>query len=365
MRITYVINSVEGGGAQSPLPHIVGALEKAGAKVTVLALARRNGKAIALLERHGIRFEVREGEEGDHLAALRWIVARAREHSSDVLWTSLTRATLLGQIAGQRLLLPVVSWQHNAFLKPWNERLLRLRSSASDLWIADSDDVAQLTARRMRVAQTRLMTWPIFAADPAAPVARPALRGERLRIGSLGRLHPNKGYDVLIEALRLMVRQDPVIAGRVSFAIAGIGEEEDSLRQKATALGVADLIQFVRHIDDPAAFLAACHAYVQPSRREGFCIAAHEAMQAGLALVVSRTGQMPRTVTAADAGLVVEPKEPEELAAALIELARDDTRRAVWGANARRHVLSQYSKDRFDAIGAEIVSRIASLPIRR
>lgn len=365
MRIAYVINSMEGGGAQSPLPRIVAALENAGAEVTVFALTRRNGKAIPRLEQNGVRLRVREGGERDQFAALRWIEREAASLGSEVLWTSLTRATLLGQIAGQRLGLPVVSWQHNAYLKPWNERLLRLRAGASALWVADSDHVARLTEERLGIAPERLVTWPIFAADPLAPQGRHAPRDEPLRIGSLGRLHPNKGYDVLIEALHLLAQREPDIGRQATFVIGGTGGEEAPLRQLAAERGIAHAINFVGHVDDPAGFLSTCDAYIQPSRREGFCIAAHEAMQAGLPMLVSRTGQMPLTVTEAEAGLIVEPEAPNELAAALAAFVRAKRQRPTWGENARAYLLRHYSQARFDTIGAELVGRIVDLLSRR
>ena len=93
MRIAYVINSMEGGGAQTPLPKIVAALAKAGARVRVLALTRRNGHAIERLQAAGIDPLVRDGGESDQIAAYRWICEQAREWGADAIWTSLTRAT--------------------------------------------------------------------------------------------------------------------------------------------------------------------------------------------------------------------------------------------------------------------------------
>ena len=84
MRIAYVINSMEGGGAQTPLPKIVAALAKAGARVRVLALTRRNGHAIERLQAAGIDPLVREGGESDQIAAYRWICEQAREWGCDL-----------------------------------------------------------------------------------------------------------------------------------------------------------------------------------------------------------------------------------------------------------------------------------------
>ena len=364
MRIAYVINSMEGGGAQTPLPKIVRALEKAGADVRVMALTRRNGLAIERLRTEGIEPVVRNGGEKDQLAAYRWIRDQSREWGAEAIWTSLTRATLLGQVAGRRLNIPVVSWQHNAFLKPWNERLLRWRAGATDIWVADSSQVATLTGTRLGIPPDRLVTWPIFAAEPGAPRAQPWQPGETLQIGSLGRLHSNKGYDILIDALAILHggSNTPNISYRIT--IAGAGGDEKALRARAKALNL-DTIDFIGFASDPASYLAKLHLYVQPSRREGFCIAAHEAMQAGLPAIVSRTGEMPFTVDAPATGRVVEVADPHSLARALGELLDAPQDLASMGHKARARVLDRFSQERFDATGAVIIRRLEELLSQR
>lgn len=361
MRIAYFINSMEGGGAQSPLSKIVAALRKSGATVQVFALTRRNGLAIPQLQKGGVDPIVRDGGEKDHLSALRWMETRAHDWQADALWTSLTRATLLGQIAGRRLDVPVVSWQHNAFLKPWNQRLLRWRSAASALWVADSSQVAELTKEKLGISEDDLITWPIFAADTDAPQSTPWREGTTLEIGSLGRLHPAKGYDFLIEALSLLKRRGFNPATPFRIRVAGIGEDEDYLKAQARAAGVLDLLQFIGFEPDPAAFLASLHLYLQPSRREGFCIAAHEAMQAGLPLIVSQTGEMPFTVNDPSIGLAVPVGDVAALADALADLLHRPQDLATMGARARDRVRNRFSQQRFDAIGAELVARLRGL----
>lgn len=356
-RILYVINSMEGGGAASPLPAILGVLQGAGADVRLIALTRRNGKGIAPVEAAGFPVTVRDGGEKDHLAALRWIEAEARQWGATHLWTSLTRATLLGQQAGRRLGLPVVSWQHNAFLKPWNERLLRWQSKRPVLWVADSAQVAELTHERLGVERERLVTWPIFFANPDAPQARAWQQGEVLRVGSLGRLHPAKGYDFLIAALAKLKRDGFTPPCPLEITIAGEGALHQELEQARAVAGL-DFLRFTGFVDDPAAFLASQHLYLQPSRREGFCIAAHEAMAAGLPVLVSATGEMPHTVNDS-MGRAVPVGDIDALAKALKELLSHPEQLAAMGETARARVLDRFSQERFTRIGAEIVERIS------
>ncbi|MEJ2407900.1 MAG: glycosyltransferase family 4 protein [Novosphingobium sp.] len=361
MRIAYVINSLEGGGAASPVPAIVRVLQGAGAQVRVLALTRRNGKALPAIEAAGIDVTVREGGEKDHFAALRWLDGEARAWGATQLWTSLSRATLLGQIAGARLHLPVVSWQHNAYLKPWNERLLRWGRNRSAIWVADSHQVAELTLRRLRVEPDRLFTWPIFHADPLAPVSHPWQPGETLRLGSLGRLHPAKGYDILIAALDRLRREGftPPVPFRIS--IAGEGAHEAELKAAARAAEVEHWLEWTGFTGTPRDFLAGLHAYLQPSRREGFCIAAHEAMQAALPVIVSATGELPFTVVAEETGLIVPPGDDAALAQALRTfLLKGPDALVGMGRAAQARVLERYSHARFKAAGEAIVDRLRS-----
>ena len=200
MRIAYVINSVEGGGAALPVPAVFDLLRGHGATVRLFALTPRDRRAVPAMHAAGIDVAVRDGGEKDHLAALHWLDRAIAAWRPDILWTSLTRATLLGQLVGQRRAVPVVSWQHAAYLKPANHRLLRATQSLSALWIADSHSVAALTTRSPRdpartagdVAAvlgrcTRAPRQPVDAgADAAAGHAGAAASGEGPRRADRG-----------------------------------------------------------------------------------------------------------------------------------------------------------------------------------
>jgi glycosyltransferase involved in cell wall biosynthesis len=345
LRIAYIINSVEGGGAALPVPAIADVLRKAGAEVAIFALTRRDGRAISAMEAAGLDVIVRPGGEKDHWAAYRWLDAEMARWQPTILWTSLTRATLLGQIVGQLRKLPVVSWQHAAFLKPANRVLLRWRQKYSALWVADSEAVRRMTHERLGIPEDRLMLWPIFRADPDAPRAKPWAPGEALRIGSLGRLHPVKGYDVLADAVDLLKARG--IDANVT--IGGDGA------QRAALEGRLDLAGYVER---PRDFLAGLHLYVQPSQSEGLCVAAHEAMQAGLPVIASAVGELQHSIVPGETGWLVPPGDVEALAGALEEAVTVPKRLAAMGAAAKVRLFDRFGPERFEAAGRAILEKL-------
>jgi glycosyltransferase involved in cell wall biosynthesis len=357
MRIAYVINSVEGGGAQSPVPAIATVLRNEGAEVAVFALSRRDGRGAIAMEAAGLDVRVCPATEKQQVTALRWLHAELKAWKPDVVWTSLTRATLMGQIVGGWLGKPVVSWQHAAFLKPANRALLRWRRSASALWIGDSESVTALTAERIAPDPDKLVCWPIFSMKADAPQAAPWRPGEILRLGALGRLHPVKGYDVLLDALAKLKAQGFTPAAPFEVLIAGDGAELERLEAQRAAAAL-DNVRFVGFCQDPPSFLATLHLYLQPSRSEGLCVAAHEAMQAGLPVLASAVGELPYSIVAGETGFLVPPRDPTALVAAVAEALSNPERLASMGQAARARTQARFGAEQFAARGAAIVQRL-------
>lgn len=358
MKIAYVINSVEGGGAASPVPAVVRVLTANGARVSVFALTRRDGRGLPAMESAGLSVRVRAGGDRDHAAALAWLDRQIAGEAPDLIWTSLTRATLLGQLVGAHRHLPVVSWQHAAYLKPANRVLLRATQRLSTLWVGDSESVTALTASRLGVGWDRLATWPLFSADPTAPRAGRWRRGEKLRLGSLGRLHPVKGYDILIAALAHLHAQGFRPPTPFEVTIAGEGAQREALQAAAEAAGL-DVLRLAGFVDNPRRWLSGLHAYLQPSRSEGLCIAAHEAMQAGLPAIVSAVGELPYSVVPGQTGWVVPPADPRALAAALKDLLSEPDRLGGMGAAARERLFARFGAEAFEAAGAAVLARLS------
>jgi glycosyltransferase involved in cell wall biosynthesis len=169
---------------------------------------------------------------------------------------------------------------------------------------------------------------PNFAADfaGAVPAALPAPPGAA-KLLALGRLHRNKGFDVLLRALALLPG--------AHLSLAGEGPERAALEAQARALGVAGRVAFLGWREDTGALLAACDVFVCPSRHEPLGNVVLEAWSAARP-VVAAAAQGPREVVRdGETGVLVPLEAPEPLAAAVAALLADPPRRAALAAAGR------------------------------
>lgn len=354
-RVAYIINSVEGGGAALPIPWIGQVIKKGGAELRIFALTRRNGRALDPIRKAGLDVIVREGGEKDHLSAYLWLKKQINEWGATHIWTSLTRATLLGQRVGQHYHLPVISWQHSARLKKINAFLLRRFQHRSAFWIGDSQQVTELTGERLHIPKERLFCWPIFRANPEAPIAKPWHQGEILRIGTLGRLHPCKGYDLLIEAIKTVKAKSPL---PFVVDIGGEGQEAEKLSAMIKEAGLQETIRLVGYVDNPQNFLAKHHLYVQPSHWEGFCVAVHEAIQAGLPVIASAVGEISYSVENYKTGFLVPPSDQFALEQAFLTALDQAEKLSFMGKTGRQKLFRLLNPENFEKIGFDILSNL-------
>ena len=137
-----------------------------------------------------------------------------------------------------------------------------------------------------------------------------------------------------------------------------MAQEQAALETLAASLGLGDAVRFVGFVAHPAEFLAGLHGYVQTSRKEGFCIAAHEAMQAGLPVIATRVGELVHSVRPGETGWLCEVGDVETLAQAMLALASDPAAAAAMGRAGRDDVMDRYAPERFRKVGERLLSDI-------
>ncbi len=167
-------------------------------------------------------------------------------------------------------------------------------------------------------------------AEPTGPAG-----GTVPRIGGLGRLTEQKGFDVLIEAVRLLEEEELPL----ELVIGGTGRDEEKLHAAAAGLPIA----FSGFMAEPSRFLADLDVFCLSSRREALPLALLEAMAQGLPCVATDVGDVREAV--GEAAAVVPPGDAAALAGALRELLIDPVRRRRLGLRARRAAERAFDAD--------------------
>ncbi|HEY8533677.1 MAG TPA: glycosyltransferase family 4 protein [Micromonospora sp.] len=286
----------------------------------------------------GARFVPVEIPPNPRLTDLRAVAALRKVLAGriDVVHAHGLRAGLVATLA--RPTQPLVVTQHNAILADGMRGRLshlaeRIVARGARVVLGASGDLVA-RARALGAVDARLV--PV-AAPPLPPPRRTptAVRAElgvapdQPLILSVGRLHPQKRYDVLIDAAAALrdLRPRPVVV------IAGAGPMYTRLAGRISATRAPVLL--VGHRTDVADLLAAADLAVVTSDWEARQLFAQEAMRAGVPLVTTAVGGLPELV--GDAAVLVPPGDAVAVADALRGLLTDPERRAEYGRRGRAH----------------------------
>jgi colanic acid/amylovoran biosynthesis glycosyltransferase len=163
-------------------------------------------------------------------------------------------------------------------------------------------------------------------------------------------LQPKKGHVHLIDALGLLAEDRPGIV----LELVGDGPERERILQRARERGVDERLSLLgaRSSEEVRTTLAGAGIFVLPSvrlpsgRMEGIPVALMEAMASGVPVVASRLSGIPELVQDGVTGLLVEPHDPQALAAAMARILDDDTLAAKLALRARESVERSFSLTR-------------------
>jgi len=144
---------------------------------------------------------------------------------------------------------------------------------------------------------------------------------------TVARFDFQKGYDVLLEAIRL--GQDRFRETRVRFVLVGDGRERPALQRRAERNRLTDLVRFLGERPQASSLMKACDLFVLPSRWEGLPVSLLEASFCNLPVVASDTCGNREIVRQGVNGLLFENGNPESLRRALESVADPKTRRSL------------------------------------
>lgn len=274
----------------------------------------------------------------------------------DVLHAYLPLTNFLGALAGRTAGVPVIltsrrglgtHQDRNPGWRPFD----RISNLCSHYVTVNSRAVADDTVARDGIRPEKLViihNGIDMARFHAAARARDSMRRtlglerEALGVVVVGNLIPYKGHADLLRAL------PDVVSGGARVQLFFVGEDRGigaGLRQLAEELRVAQFVTFLGRRDDVAQILAGMDLCAVASHEEGFSNALLEAMASGLAIVATDVGGNPEALQRGELGILVPPRDPVALAAALRRLVENEDERLELGRRAREVVASKYTVD--------------------
>jgi glycosyltransferase involved in cell wall biosynthesis len=169
---------------------------------------------------------------------------------------------------------------------PWYTGwLYRVLYRFADRIVCQSRAMADDLVAELGVAADRLAVLPnpVDFEDLLSPTEPAAWPGLGPHLLAVGRLAPEKGFELLLEAVALIRRDFP----DADLVIAGKGPEQARLKALAAQLKIADAVRFAGYVDRPARYYAGADIFVLSSRREGMPNVLLEALASGLPVVAT------------------------------------------------------------------------------
>lgn len=364
MRITLVISSLWGGGAERVACVLANGWAEQGHGVSILTFEHGEGPTYPIDSSVKVRHLDLLRASRHHWRGLMenvrriWVLRRTiRETKPDIVVSFMDRTNVLTLFACRGFRVPVVVSErvdslHYDIGRVWNT----LRR-----WVYPLADtlVCQTAAALARFQATMKVQGRAIPNPVDVPTVRMGIQDRSDRkpiVIAMGRLVFQKGFDLLLDAFAR-------IAGLHrdwSLTIIGKGPLRLELEEQSKTLGVGTRVHFAGELTDPFPILRAADLFVFSSRFEGFGMALAEAMACGLPVVSFDCPEGPRDIIRDGIdGILVPPGDAVALGDAMHRLMSDSQQRAALAARALE-VTERFSRERILSLWQGLFSELLS-----
>lgn len=336
-RVLLFIHSLHGGGAERVAADLSAHWADMGREVMLVTQASAEGDVYRLHPK--VRREVLHtaGEGGglrgiwsnvQRVRALRRVIKSFRP---DVVLGMMTTASVLSVLACAGLSCRVIATEHthppSQTLSGFWQRLRRLTYPRAASVVALTRGTADWLAQHVPGSKLAVIPNPVhFPLPRAEPVLTPVSGDSRKRLLAVGRLHADKGFDLLIQAYAQLAASHP----GWDLVILGEGDERPALEAQVREAGLASRIFMPGRAGNVGDWYESADLYVLTSRFEGLSNTLLESMASGLAAVSFDCDTGPREIIREGVdGVLVRPNgDVPALCKALDAVMRNDADRA-------------------------------------
>ncbi|CAJ48121.1 glycosyltransferase family 4 protein [Bordetella avium] len=349
MRIVLAVSSMNAGGAERVAATLVNAWAERGDNVTLLPTYSGGGQCFyPLASAVELLWLAQAVPAQGRLAPLKRLLGLRRlirERRPDVVVSFLTNVNVGAILATRGLDQPLIVCERTNPVvdtttgKVWRRLRRWLYPRADVVTVQAKDTVAPFAAQVPGIRHLAVIPNPLPPELLDAPLAdlKPDAQG-RKRLMAMGRLVPDKQFDLLIDLFAQLAAAHP----DWDLWIWGDGPRRQALQAQVERLGLQDRVRLPGRTTEPWAALSASSAFVLSSAVEGFPNVLLEAMAKGLPCATFDCPSGPREMTrdGADALLVDSAAAMSE---ALGRLMSDETLRADLGRRAALSVRERYA----------------------
>ena len=347
-KILYFIDHLRPDGAQHFLLTLASGLADKHEQRVLCLNSRNDPQFVARFAEHGLTVDIIGFPALLSGLGLLRIAKIIRGYRPDVSLTLLFGGDVIGRIASRLAGVPrVVSSVRvrGTHYGQWQRKLLAATARLADQVILASAELEATTIAEegVRSDQIQVISNSVdvdrFAdiGNRAALARHYGLNPARPILGALGRLAPQKGYDVLLDAISQAENQD------IQLLIAGRGAELSALQAQIERLGLGERVQLVGQISAVPEFLGGLDIYVHPSRYEGTPNSLMQAMASGRAVIATAVDGNLDLIVAGEHGLLVKPDSPSELAAGIDLLIAQSEQALQLGLRAQERMRKAFN----------------------
>jgi glycosyltransferase involved in cell wall biosynthesis len=341
LKIAMVISSLSAGGAERVLVLLTKGLLGLGHHVSVVTLFGKDHDFYTLPDGvDRIALDVGKTTHGPiekisksagRISAIRRALRRIRPQ---VVLSFMPETNVLVLLASVRLKVPVIVTEH---ADPRKKRTRRAWKCLRRLVYGWASRVVSVSAGLddffawLPEAKRGVIPNPVDTAEIGSPAGEPLEFPWAHAIIAMGRLEPEKGFDLLIRAFGRLAEEFP----DWGLAVLGEGTRLGELESLVAELGLTERVRLPGVLDNPFPTLKQADLFVLSSRSEGFGNVLVEAMACGLPVVATECwSRAPGIVRHGVDGVLVPAEDVDALAGAIRDLIADDHRRRQLGREA-------------------------------
>lgn len=278
------------------------------------------------------------------------IVRTIRKVSPDIVHAQSLGTGVPALLSKKILKIPYTVWGQGSdvYLPEWFTKL------TSKSIIKNSDSAIALTENMKRAMQAiydhdiAIVPNGIDLKEYTSELPVQNVEGSRKRILFVGRLHPVKGAHYLLGAMSTVHRELP----EAKLVLVGDGEEREHLETLTDNLGIRECVEFAGRVPHERVqdYMNQAEVFVISSLSEGFPVTILEAMACGLPVVATRVGGVPDIIEDGANGCLIDTKDQEQIAEAVLKLLQDEQLWKEMSDNNRKEV----EKYRWNTVAATL-----------